>query len=74
MLPASGVVCTDHRPSVLRQERLMLAIRQDAKDTIRSGSSGSSCWESLGNAVTIPRLALAPKATRQQEDADSVTR
>jgi len=35
MLPAGGVVCTDHRPAVLRQERLMLAIRQDAKDTLR---------------------------------------
>jgi hypothetical protein len=35
MLPASGIVCTVHRLPVLRQERLMLAIRQDAEDTLR---------------------------------------
>ena len=35
MLPASGIVCTVHRLVVLRQERLMLAIRQDAEDTLR---------------------------------------
>jgi hypothetical protein len=35
MLPASGIVCTLQRLPVLRQERLMLAIRQDAEDTLR---------------------------------------
>lgn len=35
MLPASGIVCTVHRLPVLCQERLMLAIRQDAEDTLR---------------------------------------
>jgi hypothetical protein len=35
MLPASGIVCTIHRLPVLRQERLMFAIRQDAEDTLR---------------------------------------
>jgi hypothetical protein len=35
MLPASGIVCTVHRLPVLRQERLMLAIGQDAEDTLR---------------------------------------
>jgi hypothetical protein len=38
MLPASGIVCTVHRLPVLRQERLMLAIRQDAEDTLTRSS------------------------------------
>ncbi len=35
MLPASGIVCTVHRLAVLRQERLMLAIRREAEDALR---------------------------------------
>ncbi len=35
MLPASGIVCTVHCLPVLCQERLMLATRQDAEDTLR---------------------------------------
>jgi hypothetical protein len=35
VLSASRLVCAVHRPSVLREERLMLAIRQDAKNPLR---------------------------------------
>jgi len=36
---------------------------------MRSGSSGSSCWESVGSAVTMLTLARAPESIRQQDDA-----
>ena len=35
MLPASGIVRTVHRLLVLRQERLTLAVRQYAENTLR---------------------------------------
>ena len=74
MLPASGIVCTVHRLPVLRQERLMLAIRQDAEDTLRV--SGSSCWEWMGSAVTIIMLARVPKlrGSKTTRRATTVTR
>ena len=69
MLPASGIVCTVHRQPVLRQERLMLAIRQDAENTLRVervlllGVSGQ-CSHNTHASPSIRRRAVARRRGR----------